>query len=257
MLDPTATDPSRAAVAGNIQAEEDQYEESLRALLEKSRKDPCARLLNESIPFNTTVLEVGCGAGKLSNFLGIACRRVFATDPSVTALRVGEAFRRDHRLSRVRFLQMDESRPCFRPGVFDVIVCSRALAQSAEVERSFGKLASLVRPGGHVVVAVPARSGRGGRRLHDIRTWFESAGLLFVRNVLPSGFGEDTPVPSLFERVPEESRIDRFVRTVKRTLSPARGDDMFLAIAQRPLSPSPITGSAFDHAGNQLESVTS
>ncbi|MBI3491760.1 MAG: carbamoyltransferase, partial [Acidobacteria bacterium] len=40
-----------------------------RALLEKARAGLFARLLNEQIPYDARVLEVGCGTGQLTNFL--------------------------------------------------------------------------------------------------------------------------------------------------------------------------------------------
>ena len=55
--------------------------DSVRSLIEKSRRGVYAKMLNDAIPFNTTVLEVGCGTGQLSNFLGIGCRRVIGDGP--------------------------------------------------------------------------------------------------------------------------------------------------------------------------------
>ena len=48
--------------------------DSLESLLKKSRRGIYARLLAEQIPFNSRVLEVGCGTGQLTNFLAIGCR---------------------------------------------------------------------------------------------------------------------------------------------------------------------------------------
>jgi uncharacterized protein YbaR (Trm112 family) len=42
--------------------------DSLRSLIEKSRRGLYARVLDESIPYNVDVLEVGCGTGQLTNF---------------------------------------------------------------------------------------------------------------------------------------------------------------------------------------------
>ncbi len=54
--------------------------DTVRSLIEKARKGMYAQMLNRSIPYNTTVLEVGCGTGQLTNFLGIGCRRVVGAD---------------------------------------------------------------------------------------------------------------------------------------------------------------------------------
>ena len=55
------------------------------------------------------VLEVGCGTGQLTNFLGIGHRRVIGTDMCLNSLRLGESFRHEHDLWRVRFMQMNPS----------------------------------------------------------------------------------------------------------------------------------------------------
>lgn len=48
--------------------------DSVAALVEKSRKGRFARALDEHFPTRTRVLEVGCGTGQLTNFLGITQR---------------------------------------------------------------------------------------------------------------------------------------------------------------------------------------
>jgi carbamoyltransferase len=134
--------------------------DSVRSLMEKSRRGMYAKTLNDAIPFNTTVLEVGCGTGQLSNFLGIACRRVIGTDLCLNSLRLGEAFRREHDLSRVRFVQMNLFRPCFKPGQFDVVLCNGVLHHTSDPLGGFKSLVPLVRPGGHIIIGLYNTYGR-------------------------------------------------------------------------------------------------
>ncbi len=89
-------------------------------------------MLDESIPYNSTVLEVGCGTGQLTNFLGISCRRVIGTDMCLNSLRLAEDFRREHGLDRVRFVQMNLFKPCFKPEQFDVVLCNGVLHHTAD-----------------------------------------------------------------------------------------------------------------------------
>ncbi len=140
--------------------------DSVRSLLEKSRRGIYARRLDETIPYNGLVLEVGCGTGQLSNFLGISCRRVIGTDLSLASLALGERFRREHGIDRVRFLQMNLFRPAFRPGVFDVVLCNGTLHHTADPYGGFEAIARLVKPGGHVVIGL---YNRWGRLLTDVR----------------------------------------------------------------------------------------
>ena len=46
--------------------------ESIGDLVQKAQDTFFAKLLNQQIPFNIKVLEVGCGTGQMSNFLGIS-----------------------------------------------------------------------------------------------------------------------------------------------------------------------------------------
>jgi SAM-dependent methyltransferase len=140
--------------------------DSVRSLIDKSRRGIYARRLNDAIPYNSTVLEVGCGTGQLSNFLGIGCRRVVATDMCMNSLRLGEEFRRRHGLERVRFVQMNLFRPCLGPERFDVVLCNGVLHHTAGPFEGFQKLVPLLRPGGHIVIGL---YNRYGRVLTDLR----------------------------------------------------------------------------------------
>jgi carbamoyltransferase len=134
--------------------------ESVRSLIEKSRRSHYARSLDESIPYNSDVLEVGCGTGHLTNFLGISCRRVTGTDMCLNSLRLAENFRREHGLNRVRFVQMNLFKPCFKPEQFDVVLCNGALNHTADPWGGFQSIQRLVRPGGYIVVGLYCRYGR-------------------------------------------------------------------------------------------------
>jgi SAM-dependent methyltransferase len=134
--------------------------DSVRSLLDKSRRGQYARRLNETIPFNSRVLEVGCGTGQLTNFLGIACREVIGTDMCMNSLRLGEGFRSQHGLSRVRFMQMNLFRPAFAPEQFDVVLCNGVLHHTADPYGGFVSIAKLVRPGGHIVIGLYNTYGR-------------------------------------------------------------------------------------------------
>jgi SAM-dependent methyltransferase len=80
--------------------------DSLASLIDKSHRGMYARRLDQAIPYNSNVLEVGCGTGQLSNFLSISCRRVIGTDICMNSLKLGEAFRKQR--ARPRPLRADE-----------------------------------------------------------------------------------------------------------------------------------------------------
>jgi carbamoyltransferase len=143
--------------------------DSVRSLLEKARRGGYARALDRAIPYNATVLEVGCGTGQLSNFLGISCRRVVGSDVCLNSLRLGEEFRSAHGLNRVRFVQMNLFRPCFRREQFDVILCNGVLHHTADPYGGFRSILPLLKPGGYIVVGL---YNRYGRIMTDLRRGF-------------------------------------------------------------------------------------
>ena len=134
--------------------------ETLGSLIAKSRRGIYARLLAEQIGYNSRILEVGCGTGQLSNFLGIGCRTVIGTDLCMNSLRLAERFRQTEGLSRVRFMQMNLFRPAFRDGQFDIVLCNGVLHHTSDPYGGFRSVARLVKPGGHVIVGLYNRYGR-------------------------------------------------------------------------------------------------
>jgi len=262
---PTGVDPTDAVKAFYEETPFPNYDDhdSLRSLIEKSRRGVYADQLNRALPFNSTVLEVGCGTGQLSNFLGVSCRRVIGADMCLNSLRLAERFRRGHRLSRVRFVQMNLFRPCFRPEQFDVVLCNGVLHHTGDPRGGFERLVPLLKPGGFIVIGLYNRYGRllnrlraglfavsGGRgqwldpylrkgRISSDkrRAWFEDQ----YRHPHESTHtvGE---VLEWFERMKLE-----FVRGIPSTTGAPDFDGRLLA-------PAPV-GTAFDHARSQLRQV--
>jgi carbamoyltransferase len=134
--------------------------DSVRSLIEKARERLYAKALDQAIPYNTSVLEVGCGTGQLSNFLGISCRRVIGTDLCLNSLRLAENFRLKHDLTRVRFIQANLFRLPLQREQFDVILCNGVLHHTSNPHRGFKALLPLLRPGGYIVIGLYNRYGR-------------------------------------------------------------------------------------------------
>jgi SAM-dependent methyltransferase len=138
------------------------------SLLEKARRAVFPRMLDEQIPFNSRVLEVGCGTGQLSVFLSVAHRTVFGTDMCLNSLRLGQAFKEHNGLTRVNFVQMNLFRPVFKPGSFHLVISNGVLHHTADPRLAFSTIAKLVRPGGYIVVGLYHRYGR---IITDVRRW--------------------------------------------------------------------------------------
>ena len=134
--------------------------DSLRSLIAKSRAGVYGRLLDEQIPYNSRVLEIGCGTGQLANFLAAGCRTVVGTDLCMNSLRLAEQFRRENELARVRFVQMNLFKPALRPEEFDVVLCNGVLHHTSDPFGGFATISRLVRPGGHIVIGLYNKYGR-------------------------------------------------------------------------------------------------
>ncbi len=129
--------------------------DSQRTLKEKAEKGVFARLLDEQVPLGTRILEVGCGTGQLSNFLGMTWgRNVYGTDMCVASLTLGEEFRRRQKIDEVAFLQMNLFRPVFREDSFDLVICNGVLHHTSDPFLGFQSISRLIKRGGFIIVGL-------------------------------------------------------------------------------------------------------
>ena len=135
--------------------------DSRRSLTEKAEKGVVARLLDDQIPHDAMVLEVGCGTGQLSNFLGMKLgRRIFATDISLSSLALGQEFKGQNFIDNVAFFQMNLFRPIFRPESFDLVICLGVLHHTSDPFLSFQSILRLVKKNGFIIVGLYNTYGR-------------------------------------------------------------------------------------------------
>jgi 2-polyprenyl-3-methyl-5-hydroxy-6-metoxy-1,4-benzoquinol methylase len=227
--------------------------ESLRSLIEKSRRNRYHDAINRALPFNSSILDVGCGTGQLTNVLGVSCRRVIGADISSSSLALAERFRREHRLSRVRFVQMNLFKPCFKPAQFDVVVCNGVLHHTGDPRGGFERLLPLVKPGGYIVVGLYNRYGRMMNNLRrqfrtaeqyrpphesthtidEVLAWFERASLQFVRGI-PSTTGEGDFDGGLLTPSRPGTPLDHAQVQLKQIVAGNRDGGLFVMIGRVP-----------------------
>ncbi len=141
--------------------------ENIGDIIQKAKRGFFARVLNEQIPFNTRILEVGCGTGQLANFLGGAAHRtVFATDMCLNSLKLGQEFKKKNHLEGVGFFQMNLFRPIFREESFHVVICNGVLHHTSDPFAGFQSISKLVKKGGYIIIGL---YNKYGRIITDIR----------------------------------------------------------------------------------------
>jgi SAM-dependent methyltransferase len=131
------------------------------SLLEKSRRGIFARLLDEQIPQGASVLEVGCGTGQLTNFLGMHYnRRVFGSDMCLHSLRLANGFRDRCNIRNAGFVQMNLFRPAWKHQVFDLVISNGVLHHTADPLGAFQSISRLVKPNGIIIIGLYNKIGR-------------------------------------------------------------------------------------------------
>lgn len=104
-----------------------------------------------------SVLEAGSGAGRFTEVLAATGAQVHSFDLSEA---VDANYANNGGYPNVTIVQASIYAIPFAPGSFDKVLCLGVLQHTPDPDRSFASLASMVRPGGQLVVDVYARSWR-------------------------------------------------------------------------------------------------
>ena len=166
--------------------------DSLSALRARAAGSAFARRLDEAIPGDAIVLELGCGTGQLSLFLAGADRTIVAADLSRPSLALAREAAGRYGLNDVHFVETDLRAPGLRRDAFDVVICSGVLHHTPDPRASFAGVARLARPGGVLVVGLynayarlPLRLRRAVARLTHYR-WIPWDPVLRDRRAQPA-----------------------------------------------------------------------
>lgn len=141
--------------------------DSKESLMKKAEQGLFAYLLNQQIPYHARVLEVGCGTGQLSNYLGItAGRNIFGTDLCLNSLKLGQKFKEENNINNTAFVQMNLFKPVFKPESFHIVICNGVLHHTSDPFGGFKSISKLVKKGGIIVIGL---YNKYGRIANDIR----------------------------------------------------------------------------------------
>lgn len=135
--------------------------DSRDSLRNKARAGVFARMLDEQIPHNFKILEVGCGTGQMTNFLGMGWNRTaVGADLCMNSLRLAKGFRDKFSINNAHFTQINLFKPPFKAKAFDLVISNGVLHHTSDCEGGFRSISKLVRPGGYIVIGLYNWLGR-------------------------------------------------------------------------------------------------
>jgi 2-polyprenyl-3-methyl-5-hydroxy-6-metoxy-1,4-benzoquinol methylase len=173
--------------------------DSLQALRRRAERSVFARLLNDAIPGDARIVDVGCGTGQMSLYLARADRVVVGVDVTRRSLLLATEAARRFGLDRVAFVETDLRRAGLNSGAFDVVYCSGVVHHTPDPRASFASLVQFARPGGIIVLGVYNAFARIPSRVRRIAAKL-------------SGFRFVPFDPVLREREAEPARREAWVR---------------------------------------------
>ena len=105
-----------------------------------------------------SVLDVGCGGGILSEAMARAGAKVLGIDLSQAVLDVAELHALESQVAIGYRAIAAEELAAERPGSFDLVTCMEMLEHVPDPAAVLQALATLVKPGGHVIVSTLNRN---------------------------------------------------------------------------------------------------
>lgn len=161
LLIPTKT-PEEEALRQKMQTFYEHYTfpgydgiDSPGVLMDKARKSAFGHWVDRAIGPTATVIEVGCGTGQMTNFLGlVSTRTLIGVDMSGASLKLGQTFKERFDLNNVHFVQGNIFNLPIKENAADVLICSGVLHHTPEPERGYRELLKRVKPGGVIVIGL-------------------------------------------------------------------------------------------------------
>ena len=135
--------------------------ENYSDLLDKAGKtNHFADILDNSINYNSSILEVGCGTGQLSLFLKRFNRELVGIDLSIPSLELADNFRIRNEIDNVTFLKMNIFNLYFKEGVFDYVISNGVLHHTYDTEQAFKNILFPLKKNGYVIIGLYHQFGR-------------------------------------------------------------------------------------------------
>jgi SAM-dependent methyltransferase len=129
---------------------QNRYRERYRAMRPgwRTSGEVYEALVRQHVHPQTTVLDLGCGAGGVMELFSAEVALSVGVDPHLPSLRGS----RDHSTRHAQ--AMADALP-FRDATFDLVVCSWVLEHVREPRRVFTEISRVLKPGGRFVFLTP------------------------------------------------------------------------------------------------------
>jgi len=128
--------------------------ENISDLQRKAKRSYFISKLFSDIPSGYDVLEVGCGTGQVTNFLGLnKSLTVTGVDMSHSSLIKALEFKNRNNIKNVEFVRMNIFYPCFKKK-FDLVFCSGVLHHTKNPYLGFEKILELLKDDGIIIIGL-------------------------------------------------------------------------------------------------------
>ena len=118
------------------------------------------KLLDDQIPYDSHIVDVGCGTAQLAIFLALKDRHVLGADYSQSSLEKAEALKNRLGLKSVEFKRMDVLELNLAKESFDYTLCLGVLHHTSDPYLGFKNLVRITRPKGYVLLGLYNPIGR-------------------------------------------------------------------------------------------------
>jgi SAM-dependent methyltransferase len=119
-----------------------------------------AQRVDAEIPFDASVVDVGCGTGQLACFLALKQRQVLGIDYSQHSLELAKLLKERLALKTVDFRRLDLLDWDLPENAFDFVFCNGVLHHTSDPVGGFRNLVRITKPGGRLIVGLYNRYGR-------------------------------------------------------------------------------------------------
>lgn len=131
-------------------------------LIDRSRRSPFLRALDDSIPPDARVLDAGCGTAQTAAFLALSAsgRTVVGIDGCRVSLAHADEFRRRSGARNLQLCRADLFDLPVSPGRYEVVVSRGVVHHTPDPARAIECVASCVAPDGYLLLGFYETRGR-------------------------------------------------------------------------------------------------